>query len=300
MGGRPPIAALALLSVLGGASTSCRRSYVLFDDFTYANTAELAPHGWIMRTAPGWPGVKSTAWGTEGFSLYDDAALASNRVLRMSSLTSGAASTRQSQICHQRKYLEGTYAARVRFTDDAASGPDGDQIVQTFYFISPLRGPMDPDYSEIDFEYLPNGGWGRTESTMRATTWETFQAEPMIDDNITGKMTGSFAGWHTLVAQVAAGRVRYFVDAKLLADHGDKFYPEVPMSINFNLWFIEEGLIASSEPRRYEEDIDWVFFRRDEVLSPEAVEAAVAELRRQQVAYRDTVPPSGLPSPCDF
>ena len=101
---------------------------------------------------------------------------------------------------------------------------------------------MDPDYSEIDFEYLPNGGWGRTEPTMRGTTWETFQAEPMIDDNITGKMAGSLAGWHTLVAQVAAGRVRYFVDGAPLADHGDKFYPEVPMSINFNLWFIEEGL----------------------------------------------------------
>jgi hypothetical protein len=294
------LVALVFLSALGGNAMGCRRSYVLFDDFTYASTSELAPHGWIMRTAPGWPGVKGTAWGTESFSLHDDPALAKNRVLRMSSVTRGAASTRQSQICHQRKYLEGTYAARVRFTDDAVSGPDGDQIVETFYFISPLKAPMDPDYSEIDFEYLPNGGWGRTEATMRGTTWETFQAEPMIDDNITGKMAGSFAGWHTLVAQVAAGRVRYFVDGSPLADHGDKFYPEVPMSINFNLWFIEEGLLAGPELRRYEEDIDWVFFRRDEVLSTQAVESAVAELRRQRVTFRDTVPASGLPSPCDF
>jgi hypothetical protein len=199
-------------------------------------------------------------------------------VLRMSSVTRGAgASTRQAQICHQRKYHAGTYAARVRFTDDAVSGPDGDQVVETFYFISPLKAPMDPDYSEIDFEYLPNGGWGHTEPSMRGTTWETFREAPTNYDNITGKMAGSLAGWHTLVAQVANGRVRYFVDGKLLADHGDKFYPEVPMSINFNLWFIEEGLLTASDERRYEEDIDWVFFRRDEVLSPQAVESTVAD-----------------------
>jgi Glycosyl hydrolases family 16 len=293
-------AALAVSSALGCANLG-KRPHVLFDDFAYTSTAELAPHGWIMRTAPGWPGVRAALWGSEGFSLHDDSTWPGNRVLRMTSTTSGAGpATRQSQICHERKYMEGTYAARVRFADDAVSGPDGDQVVETFYFISPLKAPMDPDYSEIDFEYLPNGGWGSVAPTMRGTTWETFQEEPMNYDNITGKMAGPFDGWHTLVAQVAEGRVRYFVDANPLADHGDRFYPEVPMSINLNLWFIEEGLLASSETRRYEEDIDWVFFRRDEVLTPQDVESAVADLRRRKVRYFDTVPPSGLASPCDF
>jgi hypothetical protein len=295
------IAALAYSSMLVGVTTSCQRSQDLFDDFSYASTPELAPHGWILRTAAGMPGVRATTWGADGFSLHDDPALPGNRVLRMTALTSGVgATTRQAQICHQRKYLEGTYAARVRFTDDATSGPDGDQIVETFYFISPLKTPMDPDYSEIDFEYLPNGGWGHTEPAMRGTTWETFQEEPMSYDNITGKRIGSLSGWHTLVAQVAAGSVRYFVDAEPLADHSGKFYPEVPMSINFNLWFIEEGLMAGDEPRRYEQDIDWVFFRRGDVLSPQTVESAVSDLRLRGVAFRDTVPSLGLPSPCDF
>jgi hypothetical protein len=295
-------AALALCSALAGAALGCKRSHDLFDDFAYASTGDLAAHGWILRTVAGMPGPKGATWGPESFSLHDDPSQAGNRVLRMTSTTRGAdaGGTRQSQICHQRKYLAGTYAARVRFTDDAVSGPDGDQVVETFYFISPLKAPMDPDYSEIDFEYLPNGGWGQTEPSMRATTWETFQEDPMNYDNVTGKMPGSLAGWHTLVAQVATGRVRYFVDGKPLADHGDKFYPEVPMSINFNLWFIEEGLVASADAHRYEEDIDWVFFRRNVVLTPQAVESEVAEYRRQHVRFRDTVPTSGLPSLCDF
>ena len=84
------------------------------------------------------------------------------------------ANTTQTQICHQRKYLEGTYAARVRFTDSPVSGPGGDQIVESFYTISPLKAPMDLDYSELDFEYLPNGGWGIDGPTLYATTWGDF------------------------------------------------------------------------------------------------------------------------------
>jgi hypothetical protein len=294
-------AAIVLSSTLALATPGCHRTHDLFDDFTYGNVGELGGHGWILRSAPGMPGVKGTVWGADGFSLHDDPTRPNNRVLRMTSITHGAqGATRQTQICQQRKYLAGTYAARVRFTDEPASGPDGDQVVETFYFISPLKAPMDPDYSEIDFEYLPNGGWGTSDASMRGTTWETFQEEPMNYDNVTGKLPGSSAGWHTLVAQVGAGRVRYFVDGRLLADHGEKFYPEVPMSINFNLWFIEEGLLAGSEARRYEQDIDWVFFRRDEVMTTEQVQAAVAGLRRDHVAFRDTVPGSGLSSPCDF
>jgi hypothetical protein len=295
-------ASIILLIALASCSTTGgQRSHDLFDDFTYASTSELAPHGWIMRSAPGWPGVPGAAWGPDSFSLHDDPALPGNRVLRMSSVTSGTgADTRQSQLCHQRKYGQGTYGARVRFTDDPVEGPGGDQIVETFYFISPLKAPMDPDYSEIDFEYLPNGGWGHDGPTMHTTTWETFQLEPWIADNVTTNAPGAIAGWHTLVAQIANGRVRYFIDGKPFADHGEKYYPEAPMSINFNLWFIRDKLIPGSETRQYDEDIDWVFFRRGEVLTPEAVESTVAAMRGRGVKFRDRVPSLGLTSPCNF
>ena len=34
----------------------------LFDDFSYS-ARRVAPHGWVVRTKPGWPGVPGAAGG---------------------------------------------------------------------------------------------------------------------------------------------------------------------------------------------------------------------------------------------
>ena len=296
---------LILAMFSGGNARSTRpANHILFDDFSYANKTQLKKNGWIVRTAAGWPGVPGATWAEEGVSILKDPAQPNNWIVRMTSSTDGtAANTRQTQLCHQRKYLEGTYAARVRFSDTPVSGPGGDQLVQSFYTISPLKAPMDPDYSELDWEYLPNGGWGIDGPTLYATTWETFSPEPnWKKDNVFKTEGGSQAGWHTLVTQVFAQKVRYFVDGKLFAEHGGEYYPEDTMSINFNLWFIRDGMAKANETRQYQEDIDWVFHQAGVELTPEQVESAVADLRRQHVKFRDTVPPKvpALISPCNF
>lgn len=299
---------LALCVVFGAGADALGRTRrplrVLFDDFSYTHRRELARHGWIVRTAPGWPGIPGATWWAEGVTFVAADGAPRGRALRMTSRTDGTApNTRQTQVCHQRKYLEGTYAARVRFTDAPVEGPGGDQLVESFYTISPLKAPWDMDYSELDFEYLPNGGWGIAEPTLYATTWETFYPEPnWKKDNVFDTWLGSRAGWHTLVTQVSGGKVRYFVDGKQLADHGERFYPESLMSINFNLWFIRDGAAKSSEPRSYQEDIDWVFFEAGNVLSPAAVEMRVADFRRRAVKFLDNVPAPkpALDSPCNF
>jgi len=297
--------ALTLLVIVNlQSSRAAVADAVLFDDFSYTNKQQMKTNGWILRTEPGWPGVPGATWSEDGVTLVKDTDRPNNWIVRMTSSTDGTgANTRQTQICHQRKYLDGTYAARVRFNDNPVSGPGGDQLVQSFYTISPLKAPMDPDYSELDWEYLPNGGWGIDGPTLYATTWETFSPEPnWKKDNVFKTENGSKAGWHTLVTQVFDQNVRYFIDGKLFAEHGDAHYPEDTMSINFNLWFIRDGMLKSNERRVFQEDVDWVFHQAGVALTPVQVEAAVAAMRKNSVKFRDTVPVKvpALTSPCNF
>jgi hypothetical protein len=152
---------------------------------------------------------------------------------------------------------------------------------------------MDPNYGELDFEYLPNGGWGVQGPIMYLTTWETYQNQPWQAVNINNNYSQSYAGWHTLVLQVANGEVKYYIDGVLMATHGGIYYPETPMSINFNLWFIT--LQGGSTPRQYKENVDWVFHIKDQVLTPAQVDTRVATYRASNVKHIDTVPDSGLP-----
>lgn len=302
---------LLLVLALGASTSGAARveatapPKVFFDDFTYAGLSPLLRfrrHGWKIRTERGWPGVPGAAWSVENVSFVRDPANAKNRLLRMTSSTNGtSAGTKQTQICQRRKFLAGTWATRVRFRD-APSGLDGDQVVQTFYGISPLAAPLDPDFSELDWEYLPNGGWGRSGPTLWTTTWETARLEPWLAVNTTNATSASRDGWHTLVTQVGGLSVTYYIDGARHASHGGTFYPEVPMSINFNLWFIDGGLLAARQPRSYTEDVDWVFHQAGVSLSPSQVGARVRALRKAGAQFRDTVPAPRPPldSPCNL
>lgn len=283
------------------AVSSVSEAQILFDDFSYSTLDDMIANGWVARDGTGWPGVTGATFRAENISFVDYPDPANNRLLRMTSSTDGTGeNTFQTQICHQRKYLEGTYAARVRFSDQPVSGVDGDQVVQTFYTITPYERAFDPNYSEMDYEYLPNGGWGGPDLSFYMTTWETVQIEPWNADNTSSSVQGTLAGWHTLVTQVTGGTVRYFVDGKLIAQHGGEYYPDAPMSINFNLWFIDGGLAQAESVRHYEEDIDWVFHEAGVMLMPEEVIGKVNELRSAAVSFTDTVLSGVSSSPCDL
>ncbi|MEW6706297.1 MAG: glycoside hydrolase family 16 protein [Pseudomonadota bacterium] len=277
---------------------------IFFDDFGHADLQQLARAGWLLRDEAGHPGIEGAAWGGPGsVSLVDDPAQAGNRLLRLAARSDGTpAGTRQAQVCHARKYLHGTYAARVRFSDAPVQGPDGDVVVQTFYAVSPLRFDFDPEYSEVDWEYLPNGGWGDARTRLYGVSWQTVRLKPWTSFNQSMQHMGSVQGWHVLVVQVGEGQVRWFLDGQALARHGGRNVPVVPMSINFNLWFSPGGLVSSSVPREYQQDIDWVFHARDALLSPEEVSARVGALRQAGAAWHDAVPPAEPPlaSTCDF
>lgn len=283
-------------------------THIFFDDFAYAEAKTFNTNGWKARTETGHPGIHQATWSAEGLSFHPQLQDANNGAIRMSSVTAGEGdNTRHTQFCHKRKYLEGTYAARVFFRDKPTYGPDGDEVIQTFYTISPLAFSLDPNYSEVDFEYLPNGGWG-SDSTpaMWTTTWETFQLEPWTKVNEYTRKEGSYAGWRILVMTVQKDQVHYYVDGKLISTHSDKVAPEEPMSINFNLWFMPKGAdgsigpVDSDELREYQQDIDWVYHNANEIITTEQVLSSVDKLQKKGVSHLDTVPEwqPALDSPC--
>ena len=247
------------------------------------------------------PGAR---WAPEALSLQADPARPRLRYVQLQAQTDGTPEgTAQAQLCHQRKVLEGTYAARLRFNDEPLRGADGDPVVQSFYATSPLAHDFDPDFSEIDWEYLPNGGWGSPDTRLYSVAWQTVRLEPWQAHNQSAQQLGSHAGWHVLVMQVLRGQTRWFVDGRLVARSGGRHQPVQPMAISFSLWFSPTGLLPPSvQPRVWQQQVDWVLQVPQRRLSPAQVQAAVQRLRRRGVAWRDTVPAPQPPlaSSCAF
>ncbi|MFI7614176.1 cellulose binding domain-containing protein [Nonomuraea terrae] len=260
-------------------------SGVLFDDFSYAGPADplLSQRGWTVRSSSGGPGVPGATWSPSAVSFPGG-------LLTLDSSTNGtAAGTVQTELSTAaRKFHEGTYAARVRFSDAPTSGPDGEHVVQTFFTITPLAFNLDPNYGELDFEYLPNGGWGEPSTILYATSWETYQGDPWQAVNTHTAERASFAGWHDLAIQISGGRIKYYVDGRLFADHGDMYYPETPMWIMFNQWFID--LQGATGTRTYRQQVDYVYHSKNEVVAPADVLSRVAALRAAGTSFTDTVP----------
>lgn len=277
---------------------------LFFDDFSDAELSGLQAGGWTLRSALGHPGLKGARWGAAQLRLLDDPVQAGNRLLRLKASTDGtAAGTAQAQLCHARKYLEGTYSARVRFSDTPVQGVDGDPVIQAFFAISPLRHDLDPEFSEVDWEYLPNGGWGSDKTRIYGISWQTVQIEPWRAFNAMHQREGSQDGWHVLLMQVTDGKVRLYLDGQFLGEHGGRNYPVAPMAINFNLWFSPGGLLGpEAGVRAYETDVDWVFHAKGQKLEPQQVDAAVQSLRQRGVKRLDSVPAAQPPldSPCDM
>jgi hypothetical protein len=298
--------AAVLAAWLGGCATSAARvdDGTFFDDFSQPDLAALQRDGWAVRDQRGHPGIEGAAWGPGSVALVDDPQRRGNRLLRLTAATDGTtAGTTQAQVCHARKYFEGTYAARIRFTDAPVQGPRGDVVVQTFYAVAPLKFDFDPEYSELDWEYLPNGGWGDARTRLYGVSWQTVRVEPWLAFNQPHQEFRSMDGWHVLVMQVAGGKTRWFIDGEPRAEHGGRNYPVVPMSINFSQWFSPGGLLSGSGARRvYEQQVDWVFHARNRVLAPAQVEAEVGALRAAGTRRADTVPAPTPPlaGPCDF
>ncbi|MFF9342529.1 MULTISPECIES: glycoside hydrolase family 16 protein [unclassified Streptomyces] len=257
----------------------------LFDDFDYtgADDPSLAAHGWEIRTGGGGPGIKDT-WSADGAAFPADPAAEGGKVLRLRSSTDGTArGTTQTEVhTTGRNFFTGTFAARVHLSDDPTSGRDGDHVVQTFFPISP--SDSSENYSELDFEYLPNGGWGSVGPRLDNVSW--YKADP--PDRVHKTLQRRLGGWHTMVITAMDGKVTYSLDGEKLFTSSGKYVPRERMDIHFSNWLID--LPFTGGPRTWDMKVDWVYHKADEALSRADVQKAVDGFHGAGTAYVNTVP----------
>jgi endo-1,3-1,4-beta-glycanase ExoK len=188
---------------------SAHAQSVFFDDFNYTSSSDptLLNFGWAPRSGGGGPGIGT--WDPNHITFIPDPADSTNELMQMAASTSGTASTTvQTEILTPFQFLHGTFAARVKFADAPQTGPDGDQLYQTFFTISPYKSRP---YSEIDFEYLPNGYGSVATPHFFFTLWQT------THKNVSTNIVASYAGWHTLLVDDAEGvHTHFYVDGVLV------------------------------------------------------------------------------------
>lgn len=269
-----------------GTGSTSPSTGVMFDDFDYTSSSDpnLAAHDWTVRTAAGGPGVSGATWSANAVTFPASTAAGGTHVMNLAASTDGtSANTVEAELdSSSQKFFEGTYAARVYFNDTPTTGPDGDCVNETFYAISPDNSL----YSEDDFEYLPNGGWGGPDYSMYTTTW--YSADDMIRE--TTDTEGSLQGWHTLVETVLNGTVTYYIDGTQVFSTTGEYYPREDMTIDFNEWFISGELASSSTPRTWNEQVGWVYYAGGQSLTTAQVESNVSGYQSAGTSFTDSVP----------
>ncbi|MEC4570300.1 glycoside hydrolase family 16 protein [Streptomyces virginiae] len=257
----------------------------LFDTFHYSGPDDpsLAAHGWEVRTGGGGPGIKDS-WSAAGAGFPSDATAQGGRVLQLRSSTDGTAQgTKQVEVQGTGKNLfTGTFAARVHFSDKPTSGRGGDHVVQTFFPISP--SDESANYSELDFEYLPNGGWGTAGPRLDTVSW--YKADP--PDRVSHTLKQRAGGWHVLMVTAMNGTVTYSLDGKELFTSSGKYVPREKMDIHFSNWFIDTP--ATGGPRTWDMKVNWVYYKADEVVSQADVQKTVDGFYSAGTDYVNTVP----------
>ena len=289
---------------------------ILFDDFSYSNSAQFTNNGWRIRTWAGGPGLANGTWSTANVSFVNDPASSGNKLMRLKASTnvngnnintatnrSTTGTSSQTEVARvEQVYKNGTWAARMFFTDTPSTGPDGDTVIETFFGLTDYIEGAEP-YSEIDFEYLANGGWW-TGSGTPAMWMTTYRIVDFSDPTSRGHTvrTGSLAGWRTLVAQVMDGYVSFYIDGVFQEGFSGAVAPDHPMYLMFQIWFSNDcfdpacntrGYLNTSTYREYYEDIDWVYFEKDNIVSPALVNQAVANLRAAGTTYVQSLDGNG-------
>ena len=261
---------------------------VMFDDFNYSTSSDpdITKNGWTVKNRRGGPGPigSQSLWKKEAVSFKEDPELEGNKVMELKATTSGVKrdAINAELYTSTEKFRGGTYAARIRFSNEPVSGPDDiDEIIQTFFTYQ----DDGIEYGEIDFEYCPNGGWRRFPAqTLVMTSWDT------VDSVDQDTLKIDVSGWHILFMTLnpKTKEIKFYYDGQYLATHRGRYYPEKPMTIRFNNWFTSAMDTNNKEERVYTQDVDWVYFVRNKIVSEQQIKDAVNNYRAKGINFIDT------------
>ncbi|MFI5864111.1 glycoside hydrolase family 16 protein [Streptomyces sp. NPDC051546] len=260
----------------------------LFDNFHYTGSDDpaLDANGWEVRTGVGGPGIKDT-WTAAGATFPEDASAQGGRALQLQSSTDGTKQgTKQVEVQTTGTPLfTGTYAARVYLSDKPVSGRNGDHVVETFFPIS--ASDSSENYSELDYEYLPNGGWGSVGPQLDTTSW--FKADP--PDRVTHALKKQrLEGWHIMMITFMDGKATYSLDGKDLFTSSGKYVPREKVDMHFSNWFIDLPFTGGS--RTWNMKVNWFYYKAGEAVSQADVQKSVDGFYSAGTNHINTVPKS--------
>jgi hypothetical protein len=256
---------------------------LIFDDFSYSGGSDpsLAAHGWQVRTDPGGPGINST-WKAGGVSFPKVASAQGGHAMQLQLTSDGTASgTRQSELrSAEPLFQDGTYAARVYFTDGPAVGRNGDHFVEAFYAISPPKDGA--PYSELDYEYLPNGGWGSKRPELDTTSWRTSKQ----GDRVYHPSYARLHGWHTVMVTSQSGKVSYYLDGAKVFSSSAPYALHGPVGVAFSTWMID---LPFAGQRTWNMQVNWFYYQAGKVQAPGAADQAVKGYYADSTHFVDTL-----------
>ncbi len=255
---------------------------VLFDSFRYTDAADpaLAANGWEVRTGGGGPGIDGT-WTAGAVSFPADPQADGGQVLQLQATSDGTAQgTRQAELTSTGgRFFTGTLAARVHFVDQPDSGRAGDHVVESFSTISP--SPAAARYSELDYEYQPNGGWGAPGPKLDTTSWRS----AVRGDRDTRALQGSLAGWHIVMLTAVGATVTYSIDGRPVFHSAAASFPREAMKLHFSTWLID---LPFTGARTWSMRVNWVYAQAGQAISAAQVRSAVQRLYATGVNHLTT------------
>lgn len=269
---------------------------VMFDDFNYddIDDPEIGSfNNWnIIHGTNGPP--SGANYDKNNLSFQTDPLDPNNSIMILQTTVNGSTkATTQCRIeTNSYSYFEGTYAARVKFSDIPYTY--GDANIQTFYtIVSYLLAGDGSKYSELDFEYMASDKWGISPNNqvMYLTTWNRYIADPWQAWKAYSTDVKSYANnWHTLVMSATDGtNVKFWIDGvyfgalSVTDNDGTSVYPRSNMQVAFANWIWNNQTGNSSDNRNAPFTVDWVLHVKDEEKTTQEVNAIVENYKNNNI-----------------